>query len=103
MTLATLGQDVDAHCVLTSAPILMQMRLLMFLCDAKGCVDLDILDPREINNHLFARAPIGRAFAAPRLVANVRNVPDLMSDNSTVKREQQNHDAGAPSLCGPNG
>lgn len=66
MTLATLGQDVDAHCVLTSAPILMQMRLLMFLCDAKGCVDLDILDPREINNHLFARRRTKKM--CPRLV-----------------------------------
>jgi hypothetical protein len=36
-----------------------------FPCDALGRVDLDILSPAEKNDYLFARAMMGRDYAAP--------------------------------------
>jgi hypothetical protein len=38
---------------------------LAFPCDAQGTVNLDGLSDRERNNYFYARALIGREFAAP--------------------------------------
>ena len=40
-------------------------RSLTFPCDAHGNVDLDALDPRAVDDYLYARAMIGREFAPP--------------------------------------
>jgi hypothetical protein len=40
-------------------------RALAFPCDAKGAVPLDELSSRARDNYLFARAVVGREFAAP--------------------------------------
>ncbi len=40
-------------------------RALCFPCDADGHVDLDSLSPMAIENYLFARAMVGREYAAP--------------------------------------
>jgi len=40
-------------------------RALCFPCDAGGVVDLDRLSERARQNYLFARAVVGRDFAAP--------------------------------------
>jgi hypothetical protein len=37
----------------------------VFPCDARGCVELDALSDRARNNYLFARAVVGREYAAP--------------------------------------
>ena len=42
---------------------------LAFPCDACGQVDMDTLSERDRNDYLFARALMGREFAAPRLCA----------------------------------
>jgi hypothetical protein len=38
---------------------------LAFPCDREGHVDLDALGPRALGDYLFARAMIGREYAAP--------------------------------------
>jgi hypothetical protein len=43
-------------------------RALAFPCDAAGNVPLDAMPQRARNNYLFARAMIGRDFAAPCVV-----------------------------------
>jgi hypothetical protein len=40
-------------------------RALAFPCDAVGHVELDRLSDRARNNYLYARAVVGREFAAP--------------------------------------
>lgn len=40
-------------------------RALAFPCDAGGHVELDGLSDRARNNYLYARAVVGREFAAP--------------------------------------
>jgi hypothetical protein len=40
-------------------------RALAFPCDAGGRVELDLLSDRARNNYLYARAVVGREFAAP--------------------------------------
>ena len=40
-------------------------RALSFPCDAQGRVQMDDLSERARNNYLYARAVIGREFAAP--------------------------------------
>lgn len=42
-----------------------QGRALAFPCDAQGEVELDALSERARNNYLYARAVVGREFAAP--------------------------------------
>ena len=42
-------------------------RALVFPCDAAGHVDLDALPPRVLSNYLYARALVGRDYAAPRV------------------------------------
>lgn len=46
---------------------------LAFPCDAQGKVNLDGLSERARNNYFYARALIGREFAAP--VVSGRNGP----------------------------
>jgi hypothetical protein len=43
-------------------------RALAFPCDAKGRVDLDALSESAKTNYLFARAVVGREFAAPAVM-----------------------------------
>jgi hypothetical protein len=40
-------------------------RALAFPCDACGSVDMDTLSDRARQNYLYARAVVGRDFAAP--------------------------------------
>jgi hypothetical protein len=40
-------------------------RALAFPCDERGRVQMDDLSERARNNYLYARAVIGREFAAP--------------------------------------
>lgn len=40
-------------------------RALAFPCDAQGSVTLDRLNERALNNYLYARALVGRDYAAP--------------------------------------
>jgi hypothetical protein len=43
-------------------------RALAFPCDAEGHVEMDALSERARNNYLYARAVVGREFAAPAVV-----------------------------------
>ena len=40
-------------------------RGFVFPCDASGCVDLDALSVRALDNYLYARTVIGREFFMP--------------------------------------
>jgi hypothetical protein len=40
-----------------------------FPCDMHGRVDMDLMEERDRNNYLFARAVIGYRFLAPKIVA----------------------------------
>ncbi len=40
-------------------------RCLSFPCDAQGLVDIDALSERARENYLYARAMMGREYAAP--------------------------------------
>jgi hypothetical protein len=40
-------------------------RCLSFPCNAKGLVDIDALSDRARENYLYARAMVGREYAAP--------------------------------------
>lgn len=44
-------------------------RSFVFPCDRQGNVDLDRLPEKTRNNYLFARAMLGRDFAAPAIEA----------------------------------
>lgn len=46
-----------------------QGRALAFPCDAQGKVNLDGLSDRARNNYFYARALVGREFAAPVVMA----------------------------------
>jgi len=41
---------------------------LAFPCDAQGKVPLDALSDRARNNYLYARAVVGREYAAPAVL-----------------------------------
>ncbi len=41
---------------------------LAFPCDAEGHVQLDALSDRARNNYLYARAVVGREYAAPAVL-----------------------------------
>jgi hypothetical protein len=43
-------------------------KALAFPCDAGGNVPLDQLAPKALANYLFARAVVGRDYAAPQLL-----------------------------------
>lgn len=42
-------------------------RGLAFPCDARGCVDMDTLSTRALDNYLYARTVIGREFHSPQV------------------------------------
>ncbi|HJW13001.1 MAG TPA: hypothetical protein VJ598_14500 [Albitalea sp.] len=44
-------------------------RALSFPCDPDGHVNMDALSPQAKGNYLFARAMVGREFAAPAVLA----------------------------------
>ncbi|WP_372525268.1 hypothetical protein [Piscinibacter sp.] len=44
-------------------------RALSFPCDPRGHVDMDALTPQARGNYLFARAMVGREYAAPAVLA----------------------------------
>ena len=44
-------------------------RALTFPCDEKGCVEIDRLSERARLNYLYARAVVGREYAAPLVMA----------------------------------
>jgi hypothetical protein len=43
-------------------------RALCFPCDAQGHVEMDALSERARTNYLYARAVVGREFAAPAVM-----------------------------------
>jgi hypothetical protein len=43
-------------------------KALAFPCDALGQVPLDELSARALENYLYARAVVGRDYAAPQLI-----------------------------------
>jgi hypothetical protein len=43
-------------------------RALAFACDAQGRIDLDRLSERARERYLYARALVGREFAAPEVL-----------------------------------
>lgn len=43
-------------------------RALTFPCDAQGHVQIDALSKRARNNYLYARAVVGREYAAPTVL-----------------------------------
>jgi hypothetical protein len=43
-------------------------KALAFPCDAKGHVEMDALSERARTNYLYARAVVGREYAAPAVV-----------------------------------
>jgi hypothetical protein len=60
------------HCELGSCEVHFESlfhagRALVFPCDATGRVDLDALPARARSNYLYARALVGRDYAAPRV------------------------------------
>jgi hypothetical protein len=58
---------MDEQYLLTYTPIAIPQQPLVFPCDARGRVDLNALNRRELNDYLFARASVGIAFAAPQV------------------------------------
>jgi hypothetical protein len=46
-------------------------RALTFPCDAEGHVQLDTLSEQARRNYLYARAVVGREFAAPVIVEDL--------------------------------
>ncbi|MFY9512158.1 MAG: hypothetical protein WAQ05_14405 [Rubrivivax sp.] len=50
-----------------------QGRGLTFPCDERGCVELDTLSDRARSNYLYARAVVGREFATPAVVRELRS------------------------------
>ena len=48
-------------------------RALTFPCDAQGRVQLDALSERARANYLYARAVVGREFATPAVVRELRS------------------------------
>jgi hypothetical protein len=50
-------------------------RALAFPCDANGRVALDRLNDRSFNNYLYARALVGRDYAAPVVLRSARFQP----------------------------
>jgi hypothetical protein len=45
-------------------------RALSFPCDRDGHVDMDALSAKARGNYLFARAMVGREYAAPAVLAH---------------------------------
>ncbi len=45
-------------------------RALSFPCDRDGQVDMDALSTKARGNYLFARAMVGREYAAPAVLAH---------------------------------
>lgn len=43
-------------------------RSLAFPCDERGRVDINALSERRRSNYFFARAMLGREYAAPRVI-----------------------------------
>ena len=46
-------------------------RALSFPCDREGRVDIDSLSHKARGNYLFARAMVGREYAAPAVLRNM--------------------------------
>lgn len=54
-----------AHYELRFTSLFQEGRALTFPCDAGGHVQLDALTERARHNYLYARAVVGREYAAP--------------------------------------
>ncbi len=50
-------------------PLHLEGSVLRFPCDPQGHVDLDALNPVDMDDYLFARALVGRDYARPAVVA----------------------------------
>ncbi|HUG21351.1 hypothetical protein [Piscinibacter sp.] len=59
----------NAHYEIRYQPLSGQGPQLAFPCDAQGQVQIDSLSERARANYLYARAVVGREYAAPALCA----------------------------------
>ncbi len=71
--MATLCPEPVCDFFLRFGSLFHEGRALTFPCDADGRVRLDSLSERARANYLYARAVVGRDYAAPRVV---RALPD---------------------------
>ena len=59
--------ESGSHFLIRFRSLFREGRGYEFPCDATGHVDLDSLTERGRSNYLFARAMVGREFAAPSI------------------------------------
>ncbi len=65
----TQSTPTTAVCEIRYRSLFNEGRGLSFPCDAEGHVPLDALSERARCNYLYARAVVGREFAAPEVLA----------------------------------
>ncbi len=65
MNTLTMPLQSHSHYELRFKSLFHEGRALAFPCDAGGLVHLDALSDTARNNYLYARAVVGREFAAP--------------------------------------
>ena len=68
MNSQTMTSDVTASYELRFQSLFNEGRALAFPCDARGSVELDALSEQARNNYLYARAVVGREYAAPAVL-----------------------------------
>lgn len=71
-TSSTLVRDTGAAgWELRFEPLFAGRRGYVFPCDAQGCVDMNRLSERALQNYLYARAMMGRETAWPRVLPSL--------------------------------
>lgn len=68
MNAPTLGSPPATSHHLRFQSLFHEGRAYAFPCDANGCVDLDSLGRKALDNYLYARTVIGREFAMPDIL-----------------------------------
>lgn len=68
MAKASCAPTVAPHYEIRFCSLFEEGRALAFPCDAKGRVELDTLSERARHNYLYARALVGREYAAPAVL-----------------------------------
>ncbi len=64
-SLSTIDAAAEARYELRFRSLFQEGRGMSFPCDQSGCVELDALSERARENYLYARAVVGREYAAP--------------------------------------
>lgn len=65
---ASIDDSGEDGYVLAYQPIGVHVDRMLFPCYADGRVDLDRLEPLQLNDYLFARALVGHAYSEPSIV-----------------------------------